>query len=86
LYPFFCARARIFSGGSARSVAVGVCSNPPYPIASVGCADTRSWKDTRPNFVPHSFQVSAHLLEDHPSIPIKQAANIFAHNEGRGNL
>jgi hypothetical protein len=60
--------------------------NKPNPVTSVGCADTRSWKDTRPNLVPHTFQVSAHLFEDHPSIPIKQAANVFAHDEGRGNL
>jgi hypothetical protein len=52
----------------------------------VGCTDTRSWKDARPYFVPQSLQVSAHLLEDHPSIPINQAANVFAHDEGRGNL
>jgi hypothetical protein len=38
------------------------------------------------DLIPITFQLSAHLLENHPSIPISEAANIFAHDETRGNL
>jgi hypothetical protein len=73
------------SGCSQVCTAVGV-SNKPNPIPSVGCADACSWKYARPYFVPRSFQVSAHLFEDHASVPISEAANVFAHNVGRGSF
>jgi len=50
----------------------------------VGSVDGASWKNKRLNGVPTSFQVSAHLLEDQPSIPTNKAANVFAHDVARG--
>jgi len=64
---------------------VGV-SNKPNSVSSVRCADPTSWKYKRCDFVPFSFQVSLHLVEDHPSIPTNKAANIFAHDPTRLNF
>ncbi len=59
-------------------------SNKPNSISSVGGADAASRKYERLNGVPKSFQVSTHLLEDHPSIPTNKPANVFAHDVARG--
>jgi hypothetical protein len=50
----------------------------------VGSTDAASWKYERLYGVPLSFQVSAHLLEDQPSIPTNKAANVLAHDVARG--
>jgi hypothetical protein len=38
------------------------------------------------DFVPFSFQISLHLVEYQPSIPINKAENVFAHDPFRLNL
>ena len=58
------------------SDAVIVC-NKPNSISLVGSVDTCSWKYIREYFVPFSFQVSLHLVEDQPSIPINKSENVF---------
>jgi hypothetical protein len=45
--------------------------------------DGASWKYKRPYFVPFIFQISLHLVEYQPSIPTKQASNIFPHDVAR---
>jgi hypothetical protein len=48
--------------------------------------DGASWNNKRLDFVAESFQVKAHLLEDHSPFNTKQSANIFCHDVGRGKL
>jgi hypothetical protein len=60
--------------------------NKPDSIPSVGSVDGASWNQKREDFVAFSFQVSLHLVEYQPSIPTKQAANVFAHNPTWLNL
>src|SRR5690625_576996 len=67
------------------SLASGV-GNKPNTVSLMGSVDGRSWKYIRLYFVPFSFQVSLHLLEDHPSIPINNAVNVFAHDPSWFNL
>jgi hypothetical protein len=52
----------------------------------MGSVDGRSWKYIRLYFVPFSFQVSLHLVEYQPSIPISNSENVFAHDPTRPNL
>ena len=72
-----------------QSIAVGVGSiegDEPYSVSSMGSVDGRSWKYIRLYFVPLSFQLSLHLVEDQPSIPINKAENVFPHDPTRLNL
>lgn len=80
---YFSMRFLNFLVSMTSSLVVGV-SNKPNPVPSVGCADTASWKNERLNGVPCIFQVSAHLLEDHPSVPINKPAYVLPHNVARG--
>jgi hypothetical protein len=78
--PFFrqvppCAKFVFLSDPCASGV-----GNKEDSIPFVGCAHTRSWKYIRLYFVPFSFQVSLHLVEYQPSIPINKPENIFAHD------
>ena len=68
-----------------ESFVVGV-GNKPHSISSVRSIDGTSWNKKRLNFVPRSFQVSLHLLENHSVRPINDAENIFAHNPTWLNL
>lgn len=52
----------------------------------MGGVDTCSWKYKRLNGVPTSFQVSAHLFEDQPSVPTNKPANVLAHDPTRCTL
>ena len=49
-------------------------SSPP---TRADCA--RRYNNGR-DLIAKTFQLSAHLLEDHPSVPISEAANVFAHD------
>ena len=46
----------------------------------MGCVDATSWKYERLDLVTFSLQLSAHLLEYHPVIPINNSENILAHD------
>src|SRR5690554_6148768 len=74
-----------FAGCSITSIALGV-GNKPDSISSMGSVDGRSWKYNRLNGVPFILQVSLHLVEDHPSIPINNAVNVFSHDPSWFNL
>ena len=67
------------------NITLAVC-NKPNSIPSMGSVDSASWQYNRPDFVPRSFQVSLHFVENHPSIPIKEAINIFAQDIGGMNF
>ncbi len=55
-------------------------SHKPNSVSPVRSVDTCSWKYKRYDFVPLSFQVSLHLFENQPSIPINKPGNVFANN------
>lgn len=52
----------------------------------MGSADGASWNNKRPDFVTLGFQVSTHLVEDHTSVPSKEAANILTEDPFGRNL
>src|SRR5690625_110951 len=52
----------------------------------MGSTDGRRWKYNRLNDVPFIFQVSLHLVEDHPSIPTTNSRNVFSHDPSWFNL
>lgn len=75
----------MLSGFSQVITTVGV-SNKERPVSSVGSVDATSWKYKRLDLVAFSFQVSAHLLEYHPGIPINNSENILAHDPSGTDL
>ena len=48
--------------------------------------DAASWKYERLDLVAFRFQISAHLLEYHPGIPINNSENILAHDPSGTDL
>ena len=48
--------------------------------------DATSWKYERLDLVAFSFQLSAHLLEYHPVIPINNSENVLAHDPSGTDL
>ena len=60
--------------------------NKPYSLSSVGRIDTARRYNNGRDLIPKIFQLSTHLVEDQASVPISEAANVFAHDETRGNL
>ena len=46
----------------------------------MGRVKATSWKYARLYFVTFILQVSAHLLEDHSSLPTNDSKNILPHN------
>jgi len=58
------------------AVAVGVASNDPDPVSSVGSIDGTSRNNKRPRGVAETFQVSEHIVECQRDDP----SNIFAND------
>jgi hypothetical protein len=69
-----------------EELVVVTVGNKPRSVSLVRRVNTASWQYGRLNGVAFSFQVSAHLLENHPSIPISNAKYIFAHNPARSDF
>ncbi len=65
---------------------VFIIRHKPGAVSLVRRVDTASWKYERLDFVALSFQVSAHLLENHPVIPINDAENVFAQDVARSDF
>ena len=57
-------------------IAIGV-GNKPASVPSVRSVFGCSWNNKRLNFVPFSFQVKAHLLENQSAINIRDTKDVF---------
>lgn len=55
----------------------------PDPVPSVRCVDGDSRNNKRLNGVTFTFQVSAHLLENHASVPSNETANVLTNDPAR---